>query len=114
MKIKKYRGFGGLIFLAVFAAATAVVMLLWNCIIPQIIGWGVITYWQAAGILLLCKLLFGGFGRDGRFLGGRRLSREERARFREHISSMSAEERKAHIRRRMFGGGFCDCKDERQ
>lgn len=109
MKIKKYRGFGVLIFLAVFAAATTVVMLLWNCIIPQIIGWGVITYWQAAGILLLCKLLFGGFGRSGH-----KFSREERAKFREHISNMSAEERRAHIRKRMFGGGFCDCKDEHQ
>jgi Ca2+/H+ antiporter, TMEM165/GDT1 family len=38
-----------------------IVMLLWNCVLPSVIGVGVITFWQALGILVLAKILFGGF-----------------------------------------------------
>ncbi len=38
-----------------------VVMSLWNCILPAVIGVGTITFWQALGILVLSKILFGGF-----------------------------------------------------
>jgi hypothetical protein len=41
---------------------TWVVMSLWNAILPQIIGVHTVTFWQAMGILLLSKILFGGFG----------------------------------------------------
>lgn len=37
------------------------VMLLWNWLIPEIFGVTPITYWQAVGILVLVKVLFGGF-----------------------------------------------------
>ncbi len=40
-------------------------MLLWNGILPEIIGVKTITYWQAVGIFILCKLLFGGFKGGG-------------------------------------------------
>ena len=43
-----------------------VVMLLWNWLMPTIFGLGVITFWQAVGIVILAKLLFGGFGGSGR------------------------------------------------
>lgn len=36
------------------------VMYLWNGIIPDVFGLTSITFWQAAGIILLSKLLFGG------------------------------------------------------
>ncbi|GAB6010787.1 hypothetical protein [Viscerimonas tarda] len=55
-----------LAFLAVLAAAVAVVMLLWNALIPSIVGWSAITYWQSAGLLVLLRLLFGGFGHFGK------------------------------------------------
>ena len=44
-----------------------VVMHLWNWLIPAIFtGAAVINYWQAFGILILSKILFGGFrGRHG-------------------------------------------------
>ena len=52
-----------LVALAVFGA---VVMLLWNAIIPGLTGWALITYPKALGLLLLCRILFGGFkGRHG-------------------------------------------------
>jgi hypothetical protein len=36
---------------------------LWNVLIPPIFGWHTITFWQALGLLLLSKILFGGFHR---------------------------------------------------
>ena len=38
-----------------------VVMLLWNAILAEVIGVSEITYWQALGIFVLSKILFGGF-----------------------------------------------------
>lgn len=40
----------------------SVVMLLWNGLLPAILGVKTITFWQALGILVLSKILFGGFG----------------------------------------------------
>ena len=45
----------------VFAIAIGfVVMLLWNWLMPAIFGLTTITYWQAVGLLILSKILFGG------------------------------------------------------
>ena len=72
--------------IAVFAAiGGGVVMLLWNWLLPQMFGWREVTFWQALGLLALCRILFGGFGRHG---GGRLTSRmtpEERERFRQRV-----------------------------
>jgi len=44
----------------------SVVMLLWNALLPVLFGISTITFWQALGILILSKILFGGFsGRHG-------------------------------------------------
>jgi len=37
-------------------------MLLWNWLMPLIFDLMAITYWQAVGILVLAKMIFGGFG----------------------------------------------------
>ena len=49
------------------------VQYLWNNILPPVIGVGVLTFWQAVGLLVLCRLLFGGFrgGRPGGWTGKR-------------------------------------------
>ncbi len=53
----------GLIFAVAFAIVFAVlVKLIWNGLMPAIFGLTEITYWQAFGIIILAKLLFGGFG----------------------------------------------------
>jgi len=39
----------------------SVVMLLWNNILPAVFGISAISFWQALGILVLAKILFGGF-----------------------------------------------------
>jgi hypothetical protein len=52
--------------LAVVALLGTAVMLLWNAIIPGITGWAQLTWPQAVGLLVLCRLLFGGFkGKPG-------------------------------------------------
>ena len=52
----------GVIIAAVIALAVgALVMVLWNWLMPVIFGLGVITYWQGFGLTLLLRLLIGGF-----------------------------------------------------
>lgn len=47
--------------LAVLAFGGAV-MYLWNAILPAVLGVSVISFWQAVGLLVLCKILFGSMG----------------------------------------------------
>ena len=42
-----------------------IVLHLWNWLLPPLFGIHQITFWQALGILLLCRILFGGFGMHG-------------------------------------------------
>jgi hypothetical protein len=77
----------------VVAIAGFVVKGLWNALMPQIFGLHSLTFWQALGLLLLTKLLFGGFHRHSGGAKGRwrnqmrerweKMSPEERERFRE-------------------------------
>ena len=39
-----------------------VVMFLWNEVLATVTGVSIITFWQALGILVLSKILFGGLG----------------------------------------------------
>ena|SRR5215831_16837919 len=50
--------------LLLIAAMTFVVMSLWNWLMPAVFNTGMITFWQALGVLVLAKILFG-FGRGG-------------------------------------------------
>jgi len=62
MSYKKFKLLKGLWILAGAAALGAIVMWLWNCLIPNIFpGANAVNYWQALGLLLLCRILFGGF-----------------------------------------------------
>jgi hypothetical protein len=72
------------------------VMHLWNWLTPMLFGWRQINFWQAFGLLTLCRILFGGFGmRGGRASGirGRMRDRwegmtpEEREKFRQAMRS---------------------------
>jgi len=45
----------------VVALLSLVVMGLWNALIPSLFKGPVLGFWQAAGLLVLCRLLFGGF-----------------------------------------------------
>ncbi|MGB8524353.1 MAG: hypothetical protein WCD43_15420 [Candidatus Acidiferrales bacterium] len=71
------------------------VMHLWNWLLPPLFGWRQINFWQAFGLLALCRILFGGVGVRGRhrynyrFRDGRweRMTPEEREKFREDLRS---------------------------
>ena len=41
------------------------VKLLWNWLLPALFGWRLITFWQALGLLALCRILFGALGGRG-------------------------------------------------
>ena len=42
-----------------------IVQLLWNWLLPPLFGWREVTFWQALGLLALCRILFGGFAGRG-------------------------------------------------
>jgi hypothetical protein len=65
-----------------------IVKSLWNVLMPPIFGWHSITFWQALGLLLLSKILFGGFHRHGG--GGRNQWRRQ---MKERWEGMTPEER---------------------
>jgi len=52
-------------FAAFVAIGVEIVKLLWNWLTPVMFGWPAITFWQAFGLLVLCRILFGGFGARG-------------------------------------------------
>ena len=90
-----------LAFLVFIVIGGEIVMLLWNWLLPPLVGWRQIGFWQALGILALCRILFGGFGRHG-------FHRSNfRQRMRERCGHMTPEERE-QFRQRMrerFGFG---------
>ena len=69
-----------------------VVMSLWNWLVPSLFGGHTIGYRQAWGIIILSKILFGGFhGRSGP--GGR-----WKHRVRERLEQMTPEEREKFLK----------------
>jgi hypothetical protein len=68
------------------AVGGEIVHQLWNWLLPPLFGWRQITFWQALGILVLCRILFGGFGGHG---GSRSRFRRRMA---ERWESMTPEE----------------------
>ena len=53
------------VFLLFLALGGVLVQQLWNWLVPAIFGWRQVTFWQALGLLALCRILFGGFGLHG-------------------------------------------------
>jgi hypothetical protein len=72
-------------FAAFIAVGGFIVQQLWNWLLPSLFGWHEVTFWQALGLLLLCRILFGGFGRHGGNRGGSRWTPEEKDRFRQRM-----------------------------
>jgi len=79
-----------------------VVQNLWNWLGPELFGLRTVTFWQALGLLLLCRILFGNLGGGG---GGMSRSRRKAA---ERWDKMPPEEReriREYLRSRMHGPG---------
>ncbi len=90
--ILKGIGFGILAAAFIFAVGW-VVMMLWNWLMPEIFtGANEISYWQAMGILLLSKILFG-WGRGCRGRGHWQGRQDWRTKMRDKWNTMSPEER---------------------
>jgi len=83
-------------FLALIGVAVLsfVVMSLWNALMPAIFGAKAVTFWQALGLLVLSKLLFGGFRPYG---GGGRWRRRMAERW-EHMTPEEREKFKQGMR----------------
>jgi predicted tellurium resistance membrane protein TerC len=79
------------VFIGILAAVAfgAVLMLLWNWLVPDIFGGPQLTLLQAIGLLVLSKLLFGGLGN--------RSSSHKKEMWKKHyeskLSKMNSEER---------------------
>ncbi len=77
--------------LIIFAGISALVMVLWNLLMPALFNLPELRFWQAVGLLLLTRLLFG-FGQHHHPFNHKRTS------IREKISGMTPEERKEFFR----------------
>ena len=62
-----------------------IVKLLWNTLLPPLFGWPAITIWQGLALLVLCRMLFGGFGSSGGGRHSKSMTPEERERFRRRM-----------------------------
>jgi hypothetical protein len=84
-----------------------IVKQLWNWLLPPLFGWPQITFWQALGLLALCRILFGGFGghRGYRSNIRRRVADRVASRMADRWGAMTSEERE-RFRQGMRGCGF--------
>ncbi|MFI3264373.1 MAG: hypothetical protein SNG38_03755 [Rikenellaceae bacterium] len=70
------------------------VMLLWNAIVPAVIGWNIVNYWQALGLIILSRLFLGKIG------GMNCRSRKEfdsNSEIRNKLEGMSRKEKREYI-----------------
>ena len=96
---------GILLFMAI---GGGVVMQLWNWLLPTLFGWRQITFWQALGLLALCRILFGGLGRHGY---GRSNFRRRMAERWEHMTPEERERFRHGMRERCgFGASTSETK----
>lgn len=99
--------------IVIAAAISGLVMLLWNWLVPSIFGLTAIGYWQALGLLVLARILFGGFGRGRRMMHGNMMYGMHGGNpIRDKWQKMTPEEREEFINKRrahMHGGRFGSC-----
>jgi len=94
-KLKLLLPIGHLIVLVIFSVA---VMLLWNWLMPPLFGLMTISFWQALGIIVLCRILFGSFN-FGNHAAHRRHS-DGMFGIRRKWQNMTLEQRKEFINKR--------------
>lgn len=84
----------------ILAITSAVVMLLWNALIPALFAGPVLTYWQAAGLLILTKIFFGAMGKGfGRHRSHHYADEMWKKKLKEKFESMSPEEQEKFRKR---------------
>ena len=92
---------------AAIAAFSTATMFLWNWLMPAIFGLTAICFWQALGLLVICRILFGGMGGMHHFIGMHHFGRMRHHNLiREKWLKMTPEEQKEFLKNRRFGHGF--------
>jgi hypothetical protein len=81
-----------------------IVLHLWNWLLPPLFGFRLVTFWQALGLLVLCRILFGGHGWRGASRSSMRRRMEER--MAERCERMTPEERERFRQRMRERWGF--------
>lgn len=94
--------------LGFMALIVAVVMWLWNALMPRIASWETINYWEAFGLVIMLRLMNGTLFPKGE-------SKKDRdAKRKQHLHQMTPEERKAFLGRLMSDSDTDTAKDEQQ
>ena len=81
-----------------FVLFTFVVMWLWNWLMPEVFNLGMVTFWQAAGLLLLSKILFSGTCRGHSWHSDRR-KKYWHSRFEEKWKRVPEEKKREFIKK---------------
>ena len=85
--------FLGITFAVLFALVFGfLVKILWNALMPELFGLTRITYWQAFGLLILTKLLFGSFGHHHSYRNHDRLHKKVEDRWHRFLGVAKDEE----------------------
>jgi len=95
--MRKFRFLMPIGFLAIAAGFSAAVMVLWNWLMPSLFGLITISFWQAVGIFVLCRLLFGSFSGGHKIMFGGMHGKNP---ILEKWLKMNSEERKEFIRKK--------------
>jgi hypothetical protein len=100
MKHKIFHFWPTLAMLAFIAVFSCAVMLLWNWLLPSLVGLPEITFLQALGLLALSRILLGGLGGWERMLAAHTMhDRDHMNPLREKWGKMAEEERYEFLRK---------------
>lgn len=77
------------------ALIVAVVMWLWNELVPRITGWNTINYWQALELMILFRLI------NGNLFSGKSFKKNKASKSKQHLHQMTFEERNTLLHRLM-------------
>ena len=95
----------GILVISLFTLAT---QYLWNWLVPDLFSGPAITFWQTLGLLLLCKIFFGGFGKNCH-RGNHNHAWKQK--YYNKFSTMSSEEREA-FKKKMWAKWCPNAPDE--
>ncbi|MBT9393486.1 hypothetical protein KLP40_09965 [Hymenobacter sp. NST-14] len=84
------------------AVAGYVTMRLWNWLLPDLFNLPLISIWQALGLLVLSRILFGGWGGRGYRAGWARKRRQWKQQMESRLECLTPEE-KEKFRQKMEG-----------
>jgi hypothetical protein len=88
------------IFLLLSVGLGFVTMTLWNWLVPELFHGPTITFFQAIGLFILSKILFGGFkGKSGGWGGKHPRHEYWRKRMEERMANMTEEEKEKYRNR---------------